>query len=170
MTDIESDTPSSIVVTTPETYKKHVLHNLHQSNSDISVNGYSNKELVYDEDVQNYICLPSVSSNPDKIPLINGGPRLVPGTCSICLCEYEVGDSIVWSSNVNCQHAFHEDCILTWLTKKEEQSSSSGSDEEQQNEAICPFCRQPFIAVQEIAAHQQQGVENGIEDIELGDR
>jgi len=54
----------------------------------------------------------------------------VPNCCAVCLCSYDVGDTIVWSSNKNCQHAFHEECIVPWLTKNQ-----SGE---------CPCCRCPF--------------------------
>ncbi|KAG7364563.1 ring finger domain containing protein [Nitzschia inconspicua] len=31
--------------------------------------------------------------------------------CSICLCEYEVGDKLV---SLPCKHIFHDDCISSW--------------------------------------------------------
>jgi Ring finger domain len=59
--------------------------------------------------------------------------RTVPGTCSICLSPYVVGDAISWSSvaSSTCLHAFHTDCILAWLAKKEAPH-------------VCPVCRQEF--------------------------
>jgi len=56
--------------------------------------------------------------------------RKIPNCCAVCLCSYDVGDTVVWSSNKNCQHAFHEECIVPWLTKNQ-----SGE---------CPCCRCPF--------------------------
>lgn len=59
--------------------------------------------------------------------------RTVPGCCAICLCPYVDGDQISWSSgSSSCLHAFHTDCVLSWLAKKEEPQ--------------CPVCRQPFCA------------------------
>eukprot|EP00538_Stauroneis_constricta_P011336 CAMPEP_0119547676 /NCGR_PEP_ID=MMETSP1352-20130426/1739_1 /TAXON_ID=265584 /ORGANISM="Stauroneis constricta, Strain CCMP1120" /LENGTH=636 /DNA_ID=CAMNT_0007592663 /DNA_START=355 /DNA_END=2265 /DNA_ORIENTATION=+ len=58
--------------------------------------------------------------------------RLVPTTCSICLCDYEVGSDIVWSSNSACDHVFHTECIEQWLTKQREGP-------------LCPCCRRDFI-------------------------
>ena len=38
-----------------------------------------------------------------------------PGTsCDICILEFEVGDEIAWSPNLQCSHAFRKDCILDW--------------------------------------------------------
>jgi hypothetical protein len=57
--------------------------------------------------------------------------RTVPNCCAVCLCSYEEGESLVWSSNKLCQHAFHEECIIDWLVKM-------------QDGTPCPCCRQPF--------------------------
>ena len=58
--------------------------------------------------------------------------RIVPGMCTICLCAYEVGSDVVWSSNSACEHVFHEDCIEMWLMKQREGP-------------LCPCCRRDFI-------------------------
>lgn len=59
----------------------------------------------------------------------NGG-RKISNCCAICLCEYEVGEKLVWSDNVDCKHAFHDDCILDYL--------------QNQKETPCPCCRRAF--------------------------
>ena len=58
--------------------------------------------------------------------------RVVPGLCTICLCVYEPGSDIVWSSNSSCEHVFHEKCIEAWLMKQREGP-------------LCPCCRRDFI-------------------------
>jgi hypothetical protein len=58
--------------------------------------------------------------------------RLVPNVCSICLCNYYPGNSIVWSSNEACDHVFHEHCILQWIMKQREGP-------------LCPCCRRDFV-------------------------
>jgi hypothetical protein len=58
--------------------------------------------------------------------------RLVPNICTICLCNYEIGSDIVWSSNSACEHAFHQDCIEQWLMKQREGP-------------LCPCCRRDFV-------------------------
>lgn len=50
-------------------------------------------------------------------------------TCDICLLDYEVGDEVAWSRNINCVHVFHKDCILDWLVRK----------------STCPNCRTDYL-------------------------
>lgn len=64
---------------------------------------------------------------------VNGsGTRLVPCLCVICLQKYEVGEEIVWASNPDCDHVFHESCIERWLIK-------------QRGGPLCPCCRRDFV-------------------------
>jgi hypothetical protein len=49
--------------------------------------------------------------------------------CDICLLDYQVGDDVAWSPNLDCSHAFHNDCILDWLVRK----------------PTCPNCRHDFL-------------------------
>jgi hypothetical protein len=58
--------------------------------------------------------------------------RVVPGLCTICLCSYEPGSDIVWSSNPDCEHLFHASCIEQWLMKQREGP-------------LCPCCRRDFV-------------------------
>ena len=80
-----------------------------------------------------YLCIPKYRHGTE-IPYANGGPRNVPSTCAICLSDYKEGDTIIWSDNAECCHAFHEDCILTWLL-----SNNDNGD------YMCPCCRQTFL-------------------------
>jgi Ring finger domain len=61
-----------------------------------------------------------------------GESRWAPGTCSICLCPYQVGETICWSSNRQCDHCFHSSCIETWLLR-------------QRDGPLCPICRRDFL-------------------------
>jgi Ring finger domain len=56
--------------------------------------------------------------------------RLVPDFCAICHCSYLVGDQVAWSSNPDCRHCFHVDCIVAWLVQRSNRQ--------------CPCCRQVF--------------------------
>jgi len=65
----------------------------------------------------------------------DGKPRRVEASCSICLVDYEVGESVIWSTRKKCPHAFHDDCILSWL--------STGKKR-------CPCCRFFFVPGQAV--------------------
>jgi len=52
--------------------------------------------------------------------------------CPICLDVYVSGDSISWSKNQTCRHAFHKSCIEGWLKQLE-------------REGCCPCCRGPYL-------------------------
>ncbi|GKZ00213.1 hypothetical protein MPSEU_000974300 [Mayamaea pseudoterrestris] len=62
--------------------------------------------------------------------------RTASNVCAICLSDYQQGDAVVWSSNQNCRHAFHVDCMLDWLVK-----IPGGAA------ALCPCCRQVFVDI-----------------------
>jgi hypothetical protein len=57
----------------------------------------------------------------------------VSNECAICLDTYKPGESVVWSCNKNCPHAFHQDCLLDYWVKVNDNSSP------------CPMCRQNFL-------------------------
>jgi hypothetical protein len=67
-----------------------------------------------------------------RLPVKNqaGEHVRVDGECAICLLEYELGDSVVWSTRKVCKHAFHDECILMWLAKGKKR---------------CPVCRHFFV-------------------------
>jgi len=66
-----------------------------------------------------------------KLRLPSGKRRTVPNLCAVCLCHYEEEETVVWSSNRACKHAFHEECVMEWLIKM-------------QDGTPCPCCRQEF--------------------------
>ena len=70
------------------------------------------------------------------------GSRCIPAVCTICLCPYENGDQVSWSPDTACQHAFHRDCIISWLAKKEEPK--------------CPICRQDFCQLGDFSEEPEQ--------------
>jgi hypothetical protein len=88
-------------------------------NEEVDASGRSFGAVVFDEETTATLKLPNDLAN---------GDRSVPAACAICLNAYEIGDRVTWSSMPNCQHAFHRDCIITWLASKSE----------------CPCCRQEF--------------------------
>ena len=59
---------------------------------------------------------------------------MVSNLCAICLDSFHVDDVVVWSSNSQCQHVFHEFCIIDYLVKVKKNKGQP-----------CPTCRQNFI-------------------------
>mmetsp|Transcript_19353 Transcript_19353/g.40660 ORF Transcript_19353/g.40660 Transcript_19353/m.40660 type:complete len:349 (+) Transcript_19353:132-1178(+) len=61
-------------------------------------------------------------------------------TCAICLEPYRENESVSYSKHQNCAHAFHTDCILSWL------------QDEHRND--CPCCRGPYL---HLVVYEQDG-------------
>lgn len=66
---------------------------------------------------------------------VTGEPRYVDANCSICLLDYMVGDAVIRSTRRDCSHAFHDECILSWLS---------------QGKKRCPICRNFFVPASKI--------------------
>mmetsp|Transcript_31768 Transcript_31768/g.54161 ORF Transcript_31768/g.54161 Transcript_31768/m.54161 type:complete len:400 (-) Transcript_31768:327-1526(-) len=78
--------------------------------------------------------------------------REVPIFCAVCLGEYETSERVCWSSNTECTHVFHHDCMLQWLKSlgkracKQQRFSENPSVQQVMNYTMeCPCCRQSFI-------------------------
>lgn len=69
-----------------------------------------------------------------------GNCRSIDAHCAICFSDYECGDKIVWSG-LQCQHAFHYDCMLPWLVKGKKR---------------CPICRDMFVPESNIHDQKKQ--------------
>lgn len=80
------------------------------------------------------------------------------GECSICLTPYEVSQKVTWSSNPNCPHVFHHQCLLQWFVavgkrafKGETVSVTNDQDPDSIKKKLCnfekpcPFCRQNYF-------------------------
>ena len=77
------------------------------------------------------------------LPAARGGCHVVVDAhCAICLGEYQAGDEVVWSG-LQCQHAFHKDCILPWII---------------QGRIHCPMCREKFVP------HAPKNLDNANQD------
>ena len=98
-----------------------------------------------DEEVGAVLDMDAIDSALLTLPLQSktskSEPRTVSGGCAICLCPYEQGDVVTWSSKEACSHAFHKECIVPWLAKK--------------NEPNCPCCRQEFCSLSTLPQHNQ---------------
>mmetsp|Transcript_26429 Transcript_26429/g.40930 ORF Transcript_26429/g.40930 Transcript_26429/m.40930 type:complete len:288 (-) Transcript_26429:234-1097(-) len=75
----------------------------------------------------------------DRIHASMNRVRNVTNHCTICLDKYYIGQKVVWSPNGKCNHVFHEDCILHWLSR-----STVGATGQNGRRPLCPVCRQDF--------------------------
>mmetsp|Transcript_14635 Transcript_14635/g.21379 ORF Transcript_14635/g.21379 Transcript_14635/m.21379 type:complete len:357 (-) Transcript_14635:824-1894(-) len=90
-------------------------------------------------------------TNTTDTVIIADKERVVSKFCAICLSEFEKDQSVCWSSNSSCPHAFHTECILNWYTAiskktyKRRQREGIVDIDETQFPMLCPCCRQDFL-------------------------
>jgi hypothetical protein len=101
----------------------------------------------------------NADDNVDMEPGLNNGcmlvfsegddavERKVSNNCAICLENYSAGECVVWSSDQECPHVFHRDCIVDYLIKVK-----SG-------ETPCPCCRQSFCQLFVEADEKEESTE-----------
>ena len=96
----------------------------------------------------------SVNTNTTKLDENNNkdnSVREVPAFCAICLKQYQLSDEVSWSSNSQCTHVFHQDCIAHWMvTLLKKRGNGLFTIRRGANDRIiggldCPMCRQEFI-------------------------
>jgi Ring finger domain len=105
----------------------------HNDKKDENDHAVDNDNIDNDDDLAS---LDNDNKGTLRLPVMSQRPS-VPNCCAICLGSYEVGDQVIWSSNPECSHAFHSECILEWLIKM-------------QPETPCPCCRQEFTDLETI--------------------
>jgi hypothetical protein len=71
---------------------------------------------------------------PKPLPSINDGIFDVLDECSICLSKFENSEVVMKPSE--CQHCFHDNCIMQWI-----KSSNK-------NNRKCPFCREKIETIE----------------------
>lgn len=147
----------------------HFIKSLHQSSDkdtcECPVQGCSN---IDKEELQIHIAIPltrckDISKNraifvancceaTKEGTFIGVEARLVPVFCAICLMQYNVHEKLCWSSNKECAHVFHRDCILKWFVSLECDKSRDHSIPDSLNQMLpkyqleCPCCRQEFVS------------------------
>jgi hypothetical protein len=73
--------------------------------------------------------------------------------CSICRSSYEPTESICYSSNPQCQHVFHSDCMIQWLLALGRRNDAIVIGHGKKLNEVhlldytlsCPCCIQPFV-------------------------
>jgi len=74
--------------------------------------------------------------------------RVIFPECSVCLNNFKVGERISWSPENDCDHVFHQDCIMQWfltLSRRDDAKRRKRSYDVE-CKLHCPMCRQDFIA------------------------
>lgn len=66
-----------------------------------------------------------------KLPTIDYGSRDETRTCAICIEEFSDGDKL---RQLPCEHEFHTECILPWLTERH---------------SSCPLCKHDVRPIEE---------------------
>jgi Ring finger domain len=99
--------------------------------SDCGTTPASKSDHSYDIESVNHVKEKDSDEFAPRSLRIGSSQRRVPNCCAICLCPYEARETIVWSSRRLCNHAFHLDCMMDWLTKMRDGTP-------------CPCCRQEF--------------------------
>ena len=94
-----------------------------------------------------------------QLPPAAGNNRIVPNSCAICLESYQPDETIIWSTNNECCHAFHIQCITEYLVhvntsmvsapeeNDEENGGPNSNNKSKNSTSPCPCCRQPFCKV-----------------------
>ncbi len=88
------------------------------------------KNLSIDEEDKEIFIPETIFTDDGLEKNFSNGGRKVQNCCAICLCGYDVDDVITWSTNEECIHAFHSECILDYL--------------QGQLRTPCPCCRNEF--------------------------
>ena len=113
--------------------------NLETETSDTAAAAILEQEEVVDLESGMVSCLEDQNSQEHYYNGILELPEYsVSNVCAICLDAYTAGEMVVWSSNAECQHAFHQDCILDCFVNLKDDDKTP-----------CPCCRQDFVPVLE---------------------
>lgn len=98
-------------------------------------------------------CTPDEPSPTDPDNDIVTENRAVPIICAVCLSMYKISERVCWSSNSECTHVFHEDCMTKWLvslgkthSKKRLYNKNPSEEKLLDFDLSCPCCRQDFIS------------------------
>ena len=146
LADVVSKSPQ--LITLPLTKSRKDSHRVVVNNVNVT--------NVEDDDDNKYSTLLIPCTSTTSSSSVNLLTRTVIPTCAICLVQYKPGNYVTWSSNDECCHAFHRDCILIWLFKKDASNGRSRRNNGSNNDGedgelgggkyLCPCCRGEFVS------------------------
>lgn len=103
--------------------------------------------------------------------------RQAPSGCAVCLSQFCPKERITWSSNAECSHVFHQDCLLRWFQavghkhqEKQLRLCPSMTEEEAiqlcfKFPKLCPCCRRPFcIETEDDKKKVRERIESATDD------
>lgn len=83
--------------------------------------------------------------------------RIESDGCAVCMNPLDIGQKVVWSSNPECSHVFHQQCLLDWFVtvgakkwrtqaaRHLEMDPSSLHEEICKFPKLCPICRRNYF-------------------------
>ena len=74
--------------------------------------------------------------------------RCVPNGCAICLSTFSTDERLTWSSNPECSHIFHFDCVIHWFLsvgRKFQKNQLRQRPEMSENERLDIICKFPML-------------------------
>lgn len=75
------------------------------------------------------IRVPKQSGRKDEVDLKCDVNSSMDVECPICLENFKENETVCWSRNPECHHAFHLTCAFSWLKENND----------------CPICRRPYV-------------------------
>jgi len=81
----------------------------------------------YDANTDGNVLARSYRAATSSVRTLTGKPE-----CCICLDDYEAGEVVCWAKTDECDHLFHDECIIEWM----------------KNHDDCPLCRAKLMVVE----------------------
>ena len=75
---------------------------------------------------------------------------IISNDCSICFQAFNVGDTLSFSTNIDCSHFFHQMCIINWLARS----------------SNCPTCRRDYLSGVEENNTATESENTNVRDVE----